>query len=205
MFQSLFKRESWAIKISSNLNLLECSGLLLEYRAMTSKLSIEDVNKLPSTEFVNLFKNAVELWPQAAESTVQQRPFNSLNELVDHFSDYLENLSIDDRVAVLKSHPDLAGKLLDENKLSNESATEQSLAGLDKLTAEKKTQLVQSNTEYSEKFGFPFVICVRQNNKIDRILEGFRERLQNNRHQEIINGTEQVKKICQLRIENIVQ
>lgn len=171
---------------------------------MTSKLTIEHINKLPATEFVDLFKNAVELWPHAAEFVVNQRPFGNLNDLVRHFSDYLENLSVTDKVAVLKSHPDLAGKLLDENKLSNESAQEQSLAGLDRLTAEKKTQLVQSNTEYSEKFGFPFVICVRQNNKIDRILAGFRERLPNQRDQEIINGIEQVKKICQLRIENIV-
>lgn len=172
---------------------------------MANKLTIEDINKLSSIEFINLFKNAVELWPQAAETVAKQLPFSRLTDLVDHFVDYLENLSIADKVFVLASHPDLAGKLLDDNKLSNESAQEQSLAGLDKLTADNKTELVQSNREYSQKFGFPFVICVRQNNKIDRILEGFRERLPNSRDKEITNGIEQVKKICQLRIENIVQ
>lgn len=109
-----------------------------------------------------------------------------------------------DKVAVLQSHPDLAGKLLDENKLSSESATEQSLAGLDKLNAEKRTQLIQANTKYAQKFGFPFVICVRQNNTIDRIFDGFYNRLPNTRDQEIINGINEVKKICKLRIENIV-
>lgn len=172
---------------------------------MTKKLTIDEVNQLESADFVNLFKNAVELWPDAAESVIQQRPFVNLNQLTSRFDEYLENLSEENKVAVLQSHPDLAGKFLDENKLSNESAEEQALAGLDKLTTAKKIQLIQSNTEYAEKFGFPFVICVRQNNKIDRILDGFKNRLSNTRNEEILNGIEQVKKICQLRIENIVE
>lgn len=171
---------------------------------MSQKLSIESVNKLHPNEFVDLFKNAVELWPKATESVLLKRPFTDVDDLVFHFSNYLENLNVNDKVAVLQSHPDLAGKLLDENKLSDESAVEQALAGLNKLTVEKRSQLIQSNAEYSQKFGFPFVICVRQNNKIDRILEGFHNRLPNTRDQEITNGIDQVKKICQLRIENIV-
>lgn len=171
---------------------------------MSQKISIGDVNKLKATEFVNLFTNAVELWPNAAETVVLKQPFASIDELVSYFTEYLERLSVDDKVAILQSHPDLAGKLLDENQLSNESAVEQALAGLNKLTPEERAQLIQSNTQYSQKFGFPFVICVRQNNKIDRILEGFAKRLPNTRDQEITNGIDQVKKICQLRIENIV-
>lgn len=172
---------------------------------MSKKLTIEQVNQLESSKFVDLFKNAVELWPAAAESVILQRPFVSLKQLTCRFEEYLDSLSEDDKVAVLQSHPDLAGKFVDQNKLSDESAEEQALAGLNKLTVAKKQQLVQLNKEYAEKFGFPFVICVRQNNKIDRILEGFANRLPNTINEEIFNGIEQVKKICQLRIENIVE
>lgn len=170
-----------------------------------SKMKIDDVNKLSSKGFEEVFENVIELWPRAAKTIIVQRPFVDLHKLLLAFENYLENLSKDDKVAVLQSHPDLAGKLLYENRLTTDSAREQIGAGLHKLTAMQKDQLVKSNTEYSEKFGFPFVICVRENNRIDRILEGLDDRLSNTRDEEIQNGIDQVKKICQLRIENLVE
>lgn len=171
---------------------------------MSTKLSIDDVNKLSSIEFVNIFKNVVELWPKAAELVFLKHPFKNRTKLITHFNDYLKDLNINNKVAVLQSHPDLAGKLLDEKKLSNESTDEQMSAGLNQLTVKQSFQMLELNTKYKQKFGFPFVICVRQNNKIDCILDGFRNRLPNNRDQEINNGIEEVKRICQLRIEDIV-
>ena len=189
-------------------------------------MKIGEVNELLDGVFVDVFKNVVELYPRAAQSVVLQRPFKSLNELIDAFNNYLEALKTAEKgaqkeklmwfsilnivfflflVAILQSHPDLAGKLLFENKLSVDSANEQAAAGLNKLTDEQKNELVKLNAEYSEKFGFPFVICVRQNNKIERILEGLHQRLPNSREDEITNGINHVKKICQLRIENIVE
>lgn len=172
---------------------------------MSTKLSVVDVNKLTSIEFVGIFKNVVELWPKAAEAVFQKHPFANRSELIAQFTDYLQSLSTNNKVAVLQSHPDLAGKLLDENKLSNESTDEQLSAGLNQLTVNQSLQMLELNTKYKQKFGFPFVICVRQNNKIECILDGFRNRLPNDRDQEIINGIDEVKKICQLRIEDIVQ
>lgn len=168
-------------------------------------MKISEVNQLLDQDFVEVFKNVVELYPKAAQSVVLQRPFANLNELIVAFNNFLENLQVSEKVFILQSHPDLAGKLLFENKLSADSASEQAGAGLDKLSDEQKNHLVKLNGEYSEKFGFPFVICVRQNNKIERILEGLNQRLPNGRDEEIINGINQVKKICQLRIESIVE
>lgn len=171
---------------------------------MEKKLNIELLNKLNSTDFINLFKNVIELWSNAAVSVYEQKPFSSLTEFADTFDSYLENISIEDKVAILRSHPDLAGKLLDENNVTEESAEEQASAGLNQLTAEQTKQLVHLNTEYREKFDFPFVICVRQSKKIERILEGFYLRLPNTRDEEIINGINEVKKICRLRLKNII-
>lgn len=172
---------------------------------MANKLNIDSVNNLSDAAFVDLFKNVVELWPNAAEAIVQQRPFVNVDELILAFANYLQNLDVEMKVGVLQSHPDLAGKLLTEDKLSIESAAEQAFAGLNRLTNEQATTLVELNDEYSKKFGFPFVICVRQNNKIERILTGIRERLPNNRNEEIINGINHVKNICQIRIEQLVE
>lgn len=172
---------------------------------MASKLNIDSVNNLSDAAFVDLFENVVELWPNAAEAIVQQRPFVNVDELILAFANYLQNLDVEMKVGVLQSHPDLAGKLLTEDKLSIESAAEQAFAGLNRLTNEQATTLVELNDEYSKKFGFPFVICVRQNNKIERILTGIRDRLPNNRNEEIINGINHVKNICQIRIEQLVE
>lgn len=168
-------------------------------------MKIAEVNELTDKQFEEVFKNVVELFSKAAKAIASQRPFDNLNELIISFNNYLENLNVTEKVFVLQSHPDLAGKLLFENKLSTDSANEQTGAGLDKLTDDQKNQLIKLNAEYSEKFGFPFVICVRQNNKIERILEGLNQRLPNTRDEEIINGINQVKMICQLRIENLVE
>lgn len=173
--------------------------------ATSNRLNINSVNNLPNAVFVDIFKNVVELWPNAAEVVLQQRPFADLSELILAFDNYLENLSVENKVGVLQSHPDLAGKLLTEDKLSKESADEQAFAGLNSLTDEQASTLVELNEEYAQKFGFPFVICVRQNNKIERILAGIRERLPNNRNEEIINGINHVKNICQIRIKQLVQ
>lgn len=171
---------------------------------MTKKLSVEDINNLTSAEFQELFKNAVELWPQAAISVTSKRPFANLNELLDHFDQYLDNIDVQTKIAILRSHPDLAGKLADENNLSVESTNEQASAGLNKLTPQLTSQLVELNAQYRAKFDFPFVICVRQNNKFEKILEGVSARLSNRRDDEVTIGIGEVKKICKIRIGDIV-
>lgn len=171
---------------------------------MSYKLSMDEVNKLTSTKFVKMFRNVVEFQPEAAKAVVQKRPFLDRIELNAYFAEYLNSLSTNSKVNVLQSFPDLAGKHLDENELSIESNDEHISAGLDQLTIKQSFQMHALNAEYKHRFGFPFVICVRQNNRIECILHGIRNRLPNSRDQEVINGIEEVKKICQLRIENIV-
>lgn len=171
---------------------------------MPSLLSIDEVNKLSKSEFEEKFKNVVELWPSAAQEVSADLPFASAKALVDKFWDYLEHSNSSVKEQILISHPDLAGKLAQE-ELSPESANEQAQAGLDKLTAEQKRQLQDLNDKYKEKFGFPFVICVRVANKIEKILEGLNARLPNNKTTELKTGIDEVKKICEIRICDIVK
>lgn len=170
---------------------------------MPNKLSIEEVNNLTKSDFQEKFKNVVELWPKAAEEVSENLPFPSVNELVNQFWEYLEHSSESIKEQILISHPDLAGKLAQE-ELSPESQNEQAQAGLNTLTAEQKRQLQQLNDEYKQKFGFPFVICVRVTNKIEAILAGLRARLPNNRATELKTGINEVKKICEIRICDII-
>ena len=104
---------------------------------------------------------------------------------------------------VLRVHPDLAGRLAEQGLLTSESTAEQKHAGLDTMTENERAELSQLNSQYKQKFGFPFVICARENKK-DAIINGLRTRLQNSPHQEVLQGVEEVKKISYYRILSVV-
>lgn len=171
---------------------------------MSKLLTLEQVNQLTHKEFQQLFKNVVELWPTAAEEVSAGLPYATVDELVGKFEEYLENIPASVKEQILYSHPDLAGQLAINAELTVESTNEQAAAGLNKLSEAYKRQLQGLNEKYKEKFGFPFVICVRETNKIERILEGIKDRLPNNKTIELKNGIAEVKKICKIRIADIV-
>ena len=100
-------------------------------------------------------------------------------------------------------HPDLAGKLADQNLLTPESTSEQRAAGLHLLSQEEKQKLKTHNDEYRDMFGFTFIICAREN-KAAAILEGLSTRLSHTRDTEINVGVGEVKKIAKLRTADIL-
>lgn len=172
---------------------------------MSKGQSITNLNKIPESEFQNTFRNVVENYPQAAVYVSNSRPFDDTNQLVEHFSNFLTNLDHASKVRVLQLHPDLAGKLASDEALTAESAQEQHGAGLNRITSEQRDQLNRMNEEYKAKFGFPFVICVRETNKIEAILRGITVRLDNERDDELNTGIDEVRKICRLRIGQIIE
>ncbi|MGI9499817.1 MAG: allantoinase PuuE [Geminicoccaceae bacterium] len=104
------------------------------------------------------------------------------------------------RLGVLTAHPDLAGKLAAANRLTAESTAEQAGAGLDHLTDEERAAFTDLNDAYTGKFGFPFIIAVRDHDKAG-ILDAFRRRLDNDRDREFEEACRQVLRIARLRME----
>ena len=104
------------------------------------------------------------------------------------------------RLEVLAAHPDLAGKLAQAKRLTNESAAEQASAGLDALTDEERATFTKLNDAYTSKFGFPFIIAVRDNTKAS-IMEAFRRRIDNDRDAEFAEACRQVERIAALRLQ----
>lgn len=166
-------------------------------------LSITEVNALPNEQFEWIFGNVIEHCPEAAKYVFNHKPFLTCETLKSAFDDYLDKLDIHEKEVILLKHPELAGKLLDEGKLTGESKNEQRSAGLDNLTKEEKFTLSQLNFMYKEKFQFPFVICVRKN-KMQTIIAAIENRLKNSRDVEINLGIEEVKKISRIRINDLV-
>ena len=88
-------------------------------------------------------------------------------------------------------------------QLTSESTAEQSSANLNLMTKEEKTKMASLNQKYKDKFGFPFVICARLNKK-DAILNGLELRCYNDLNVEVLTGIEEVLKICELRMRDLV-
>ncbi|WP_260350158.1 allantoinase PuuE [Alloyangia mangrovi] len=107
--------------------------------------------------------------------------------------------SDEQRLAVLTAHPDLAGKLAQAKRLTAESTAEQAGAGLDALTDEERVSFTELNEAYTSKFGFPFIIAVRDNDKAS-IMQAFRRRLGNDRTTEFAEACRQVERIAELRL-----
>jgi allantoinase len=108
-----------------------------------------------------------------------------------------------DRLEVLKAHPDLAGKLAAAERLTASSKLEQGSAGLDALTDDERAEFTKLNGAYQSKFGFPFIIAVRDHSK-SAILDAFVARLKNDHQAEFDTACAQVERIAELRCQEIL-
>jgi len=111
--------------------------------------------------------------------------------------------STDERIGVLRAHPDLAGKLAIAKRLTADSTAEQASAGLDALTDGERARFSELNATYVERFGFPFIIAVRGLTKAD-ILAAFEQRIANSRETEFAAACAQVERIALLRLKAIL-
>ncbi len=111
--------------------------------------------------------------------------------------------SPEERLGVLTAHPDLAGKLAAAKRLTPESTAEQAGAGLDSLTDAERTRFTELNDAYQSKFGFPFIIAVRDNDKAS-ILAAFQSRIANDRDSELRTACAQVERIARLRLGDML-
>lgn len=105
---------------------------------------------------------------------------------------------------VLRCHPDLAGRDLQSGTLTRESSEEQAAAGMTALGPEDAALMARLNAEYKRRFGFPFVVCARMQDKAG-VLRQLSERCGNERAAEVARGMEEVKKICRLRLHALVR
>lgn len=163
--------------------------------------AIDLVNAMEPNDFVRLAGRWYEHSPWIAERVFEQRPFRSIDDLATQMSRVVRNATSDQQLELIRAHPDLVGRLARENKLTSESTAEQRAAGLTTLSPAEVEQFEQYNAAYRRKFGFPFVICARQNKK-EAILAAFPERLNNSVETEIVTALAEIDKIALLRMRD---
>ena len=111
----------------------------------------------------------------------------------------LADAKIDEKLALIRAHPDLAGKAAIHGELTNASTSEQTGAGLDTLSAEEHARFTKLNDAYKTKFDFPFIKAVKKSNKHE-ILEAFETRLNNSLNDEFETALAEINKIALFRL-----
>ena len=163
--------------------------------------TIDKINKLSRSEFVEIFANIFEKTKWIAEKLYNQKPFDSFEDLCSKMLEIFETASKETQLNVLKAHPDLADKVT-VNSLTKNSRAEQSNAGLDQCSEEEFNEFKDLNKKYKQKFGFPLIIAVKGKNKIE-ILSEFRKRIIDSVDEEFNEAIIQVGKIANLRLNEI--
>lgn len=166
-------------------------------------VSLAQLNGADRAAFVEMVGFAFEDSPWIAAAGWQRRPFASLDALHQALCTVMYTADPAQQLALIRAHPDLVGRAALAGSLGPESAREQALAGLDRLSAEEIATFQRLNAEYQAKFGFPFVICARENKK-ESILAGIVSRLPHSPDQEIATALAEIAKIAYLRLRDVV-
>jgi 2-oxo-4-hydroxy-4-carboxy-5-ureidoimidazoline decarboxylase len=160
-------------------------------------MTATDWNALPAAEFVARLHTLFEHSPWVVERAVVRRPFAELHA---GLLQVLHAASADEQLALIRAHPELAGKAAIDGSLTAASAAEQAQAGLDRLTAEEFARFHALNAAYRARFDFPFIVCVRLTDKAG-ILAAMQARLANTREAEIAAALDEIGEIVRLRLE----
>ena len=166
-------------------------------------MTISQLNAAGSEDFVAATGSAFEHSPWIARLAFERRPFASIEDLHAAMVAVVRDSPVERRVALIAAHPDLAGRVAREGRLTTASRDEQTSAGLDRLTPQETARFDSLNRAYRERFGFPFVICARNNTKAS-ILDALEARGRNDRKTEIDAALTEIAEIARLRLRDAV-
>ncbi|XP_003797665.1 putative 2-oxo-4-hydroxy-4-carboxy-5-ureidoimidazoline decarboxylase [Otolemur garnettii] len=165
-------------------------------------MDMEKVNSMDFGEFVDVFGNIIERCPLIAAAVWSQRPFSDVEDLEKHFFAFIDALPQSGQEGILRCHPDLAGRELQQSTLTAESQREQAGAGLTSLSAAEQLQLAELNALYRARFGFPFVLAARLSNRA-AVPRELARRLRCPPAEELRTALGEVKKIGRLRLADL--
>jgi len=167
-------------------------------------ITLANLNAADKASFVAALGDIYEHAPWVAEAVHGRRPFASLAALHEAMIAAVREASVEERVALLKGHPDLAGKAARAGNMTADSKAEQASAGLDRLSEAEYAAFHRHNDAYRKKFGIPFIVCVRRHGK-ESILRQFERRLQNGVAAETKTALTEVFRIGALQLDQRVE
>ena len=163
-------------------------------------MTLAELNRLDQADFVATLAGIYEYSPWVPERAWSRRPFASVAELHAAMAEVVANAGKERQLALIRAHPELAGKAMVQRSLTADSTAEQSGAGLTQCSPEEFAQLQDLNARYTAKFGFPFILAVKGYDRRDVIME-FARRVDDEREIEFAECLRQIDRIAMLRLE----
>ncbi len=161
--------------------------------------SLAELNGMIQEDFTEVLGGIWEHTPKIAAACWSARPFTNIDVLHSSMVEVVEGMSETQQLALIKAHPDLGSKA----KMAEASVQEQAGVGLDRLSTEEYHRFQSLNNAYKNKFGFPFIIAVKNHTK-ESILESFEHRLENSQKQEKKTALLEISKIARLRLDKLI-
>jgi len=180
------------------------SGWIRTHAAMNLPLpDVATLSRLDRPAFVALLGGVYECSPWIAERAWQRRPFGDRAALQQALAQSLAAASKAEQLALIRVHPELAGKASVRGELTVDSRREQAGAGLDRCSPEEFEEIQRLNRDYGQRFGFPFIIAVKGLGRQD-ILAAMRRRIGRTPAEEFAEALAQVDRIAALRLADLV-
>ena len=171
---------------------------------MSDTITLEQFNAAPAAQALAWLDGVYEHSPWIAERALAARPFRSLAQLKHALASVVRAAGRDAQLALVRAHPELAGRAAIAGTLTAESTNEQARAGLAACSAEELARLKQLNAAYNERFGFPFVLAVRgpRGTGLSRqqIIETFARRLEGHPNFELAECLRNIHRIAEIRL-----
>lgn len=167
-------------------------------------ISTGELQRLERERFVELFGGVFEHAPWVAEQAFDAGPFDSIQALHGVMVDVVRGAPRARQLALVRAHPDLAGRAAIAGGLTAASSAEQASAGLDQCTSAEFERFRELNARYKEKFGFPFILAVK-GKSLTEILTAFEQRLANPPEAEFEEASRQIAEIARLRLADLIQ
>jgi 2-oxo-4-hydroxy-4-carboxy-5-ureidoimidazoline decarboxylase len=167
-------------------------------------MTLPELNAMSEDAFVHALGGIFEHSPWVAQRVFARRPFASIDALHRAMVAVVDGASEAEKLALLRAHPELAGKAAIRGEMTADSVSEQAGAGLSQCSAEEFARLTDLNARYNERFGFPFILAVKGYDRAGIIGE-FARRVSNDREKEFAEGLAQVARIARFRLEALIQ
>jgi allantoate deiminase/N-carbamoyl-L-amino-acid hydrolase len=166
-------------------------------------ISLAELNTLPTADFVAVLGGIFEHSPWVAERVAEQRPFASRLDLHTAMCAAVDAAREAEQLALIRAHPELAGRAAVRKELTAESTREQAGAGLDQCSPEEFARLQELNATYNARFGFPFILAVRGHARAS-VIDAFAQRVRNAVDDERRVALEQIGRIAFFRLNEFV-
>jgi 2-oxo-4-hydroxy-4-carboxy-5-ureidoimidazoline decarboxylase len=161
---------------------------------------IDTLNPMPQPEFVAALGAIFERTPAIAAQAWLQRPFLDVNDLHQKMVAVMWAMPFPEKLLLIQAHPDLGSRA----KMAEASMQEQAGAGLDRLTPEEFQHFQTLNQQYVERFGFPFIIAVKNHTK-SSILQAFIQRLNHSPEVEMHQALTEIATIARFRLLSLIE